>query len=177
MIQQIYQRLTTQSSSILNPHGESISSRNIQKTLSARTELPKRESDKEAAIPTRKKPSRNTRLSLHETRDPLNESKLVTAENQAHKRNTSQQQFHTRKERQSLPSLRTAIRDKPGSAIELSPNENRSEEYFNNQQKVLDAYKQHSDLQLQFDRETKEKVKRINIGVEKVYELGSFIRM
>ena len=73
MIQQIYQRLTTQSDSILNPHGESTSSRNIQKMLSSRTELPER-SENKASIPVRKKTSKISRLSLNGTRSFLNES-------------------------------------------------------------------------------------------------------
>ena len=37
--------------------------------------------------------------------------------------------------------------------------------------------KQLNDLQLNINPETREKVKRVNIGIEKVYELGSFVRM
>ena len=89
MIQQIYQQLSTQSNSILNPHGESVSSRNIQKTLSARTELPKRESDNITPIPVRKKISRAARLSLSDARNVFNEGKLTTNESMVHKRNAS----------------------------------------------------------------------------------------
>ena len=47
---------------------------------------------------------------------------------------------------QELPSLKKVIRSTPGTAVQVQPNEHKSNDYFNNQKKFIEAVHQLNDL-------------------------------